>query len=102
MTVSRMAWLGIATMAAMTVGMSAQTSAQTYPTQQPVRIVVPFSAGSATDILARIVADKLSEKWHHSVVVENRPGLPGTTTVAVIGAGASGAAHCRSPDTLRS
>lgn len=82
MTVSRMAWLGIATMAAMTVGMSAQTSAQTYPTQQPVRIVVPFSAGSATDILARIVADKLSEKWHHSVVVENRPGLPGTTTVA--------------------
>jgi len=81
MTVSRMAWLGIATMAAMTVGMSAQTSAQTYPSQ-PVRIVVPFSAGSATDILARIVADKLSAKWSQTVLVENRPGIPGTASVA--------------------
>jgi tripartite-type tricarboxylate transporter receptor subunit TctC len=62
--------------------MTFPASAQTYPSQQPVRIVVPFSAGSATDILARIVADKLGEKWKSNVVVENRPGLPGTTTVA--------------------
>lgn len=81
MTVSRMAWLGIATMAAMTIGMSAPTSAQTYPSQS-VRIVVPFSAGSATDILARIVADKLSAKWSQTVLVENRPGIPGTASVA--------------------
>jgi len=81
MTVSRMAWLGVATLVAMTVGMSAQTSAQTYPSQ-PVRIVVPFSAGSATDILARIVADKLTEKWSQTVLVENRPGIPGTAAVA--------------------
>jgi tripartite-type tricarboxylate transporter receptor subunit TctC len=76
-----MVWFGIAAFAAVTVGMSTQPSAQTYPSQ-PVRIVVPFSAGSATDILARIVADKLSTKWNQTVLVENRPGVPGTTAVA--------------------
>jgi tripartite-type tricarboxylate transporter receptor subunit TctC len=55
--------------------------AQTYPTQT-VRIVVPFSAGSITDGLARILADKLSTVWKQQVIVENRPGLPGTATVA--------------------
>jgi tripartite-type tricarboxylate transporter receptor subunit TctC len=56
-------------------------SAQTYPSQT-VRIVVPFSAGSITDGLARILADKLGEMWKQQVIVENRPGLPGTTSVA--------------------
>jgi tripartite-type tricarboxylate transporter receptor subunit TctC len=56
-------------------------SAQNYP-NQVVRIVVPFSAGSITDGLARILADKLSELWKQQVIVENRPGLPGTTAVA--------------------
>jgi tripartite-type tricarboxylate transporter receptor subunit TctC len=71
-----------AALAALIAGGAAPVSAQTYPSGQPVRIIVPFSAGSATDILARIAADKLSEKWSHSVVVENRPGIPGTTAVA--------------------
>lgn len=82
MTMHRMAWLGIAALAAVTAGFAAPATAQTYPSGQPVRIVVPFSAGSATDILARIVADELSKKWSHAVVVENRPGIPGTTAVA--------------------
>jgi tripartite-type tricarboxylate transporter receptor subunit TctC len=82
MTMHRMAWFGIAALAAVTVGFVAPAAAQTYPSGQPVRIVVPFSAGSATDILARIVADELSKKWSHAVVVENRPGIPGTTAVA--------------------
>jgi tripartite-type tricarboxylate transporter receptor subunit TctC len=60
---------------------SASASAQTYPTQT-VRLVVPFSAGSITDGLARILADKLSAMWKQQVIVENRPGLPGTATVA--------------------
>jgi len=55
--------------------------AQGYP-NKPVRIVVPFTAGSATDILARTVGQKLNEMWGQSVVVDNRAGAGGT-----IGAG---------------
>src|SRR3954470_21373292 len=55
--------------------------AQTYPAQR-VTIVVPFSAGSITDGLARILADKLAIQWKQQVIVENRAGLPGTTGVA--------------------
>lgn len=55
--------------------------AQTYPTQL-VRIIVPFSGGSMTDILARTVAEKLSTKWKQQVIVENRPGIAGVSSVA--------------------
>jgi tripartite-type tricarboxylate transporter receptor subunit TctC len=56
-------------------------AAQNYPAQR-VTIVVPFSAGSITDGLARILADKLGELWKQQVIVENKPGIPGTTSVA--------------------
>src|SRR5215813_15630994 len=56
-------------------------AAQSYPAQR-VTIVVPFSAGSITDGLARILADKLGEVWKQQVIVENKPGIPGTTSVA--------------------
>jgi len=65
-------------------GMLFQTSgavAQTYPSRT-VTIIVPFGAGSITDAMARVLADKLGTMWKQSVVVENRPGLPGTTAVA--------------------
>src|SRR5215211_4561508 len=55
--------------------------AATYP-NRGVTLVVPFSAGSMTDILARSVAEKLSERWKQNVVVENRPGIAGTAGVA--------------------
>src|SRR5215813_9778478 len=55
--------------------------AQSYPTQR-VTIVVPFSAGSITDGLARILADKLADVWKQQVIIENKPGLPGTASVA--------------------
>ncbi len=60
--------------------MAAQ-EATPYP-NQIVRIVVPFSAGSNTDGQARIIADKLSELWKQQVIVENRPGVAGTASVA--------------------
>ena len=52
-----------------------------YPSQS-VKIVVPFGAGSITDTVARLLADRLGAAWGQSVIVENRPGLPGTTGVA--------------------
>jgi tripartite-type tricarboxylate transporter receptor subunit TctC len=67
--------------AAAAFGGSLDASAQAYP-NQVVRIIVPFSAGSITDGLARILADKLGDLWKQQVIVENRPGLPGTTAVA--------------------
>src|SRR5262249_48322478 len=69
--------LGVAALMALTAG----AYAQSYPTEQ-VKIVVPFGAGSVTDTLARLLADKLGASWKQNVIVENRPGLPGTTSVA--------------------
>ena len=56
-------------------------SAQTWPAR-PVKFIVPFTAGSATDILARTFAQKLQDVWGQPVIVENHPGAGGT-----IGAG---------------
>lgn len=67
--------------AAALLAMATTSLAQSYP-NQVVRLVVPFSAGSATDTLARAIAEKLSETWKQQVVVENRPGLAGTTAAA--------------------
>jgi tripartite-type tricarboxylate transporter receptor subunit TctC len=55
----------------------ALTTAQTYPVK-PVRMIVPFPAGGATDIVGRLIAQKLSEAWGHQVVVDNRGGAGGT------------------------
>jgi len=56
---------------------AAYATAQTYPSK-PVHIVVPFAAGGATDVTARIVGQKLSEEWGAIVVIENKPGATGS------------------------
>jgi tripartite-type tricarboxylate transporter receptor subunit TctC len=48
-------------------------TAQTYPSK-PIRIVVPFPAGGPTDVLSRIIGQKMSDNWGQQVLVDNRPG----------------------------
>ena len=55
----------------------AQTAGAEYPSKT-IKIVVPFTAGSATDIMARVVGERLSASTGQAVVVENRPGAGGT------------------------
>src|SRR5688572_10549078 len=60
----------------------ASASAQTYPTR-PVRWLVPNPPGGGTDLVARIVSHKVSEKWGVNLVVDNRPGAGGIVAVEV-------------------
>jgi len=63
--------------AAALMGLAAwPVAAQTWPTK-PIKIVVPFPAGGTSDVLARLIGQKMSENWGQTVVVENRPGSNG-------------------------
>ncbi|HYC12830.1 MAG TPA: tripartite tricarboxylate transporter substrate binding protein [Stellaceae bacterium] len=60
-----------------------QASAQQYPTK-PVHVIISFTPGSSTDIVGRIVSQKLSEMWGQPVVDENRAGAGGSIGSAVV------------------
>ena len=57
--------------------------AQSWPTK-PLRAVVPFAAGSSTDIIPRIVFEQLSQQFGQTIVVENRTGAGGTIGAAFV------------------
>ena len=60
----------------LSAALAAFSAAAQYP-GKPVRIVVPFSAGGTTDILARAVGQKLTAAWSQPIVIDNRPGASG-------------------------
>jgi len=68
------------------VALSGPCSAQQYPAR-PVRMLVGFAAGGATDISARVLAQKLSETIGQQVVVENRPGAGSTLASELVARG---------------
>lgn len=63
-------------LAAFALATATTAGAETWPSK-PVRMIVPFPAGGATDVVARLLSQKLSEAWGQTVVVENRSGAGG-------------------------
>src|SRR5580765_6750488 len=56
---------------------ASNSHAQNYP-NRPIRLIVPFAAGGAVDVLARLLGGKLSDQLNQPVIIENKPGAGGT------------------------
>src|SRR5688572_7469891 len=70
---------GLAALASLSVHAQSDP-ARAYPSK-PIRMIVPYSAGGATDITARVIGAKLTDKWGQQVVVDNRTGAGGAIGV---------------------
>lgn len=69
-------WRGFGFVAGALCALNAYAAEQAYPSR-PVRLVVPFPPGAASDFLARVLGQKLTETWGQQIVVDNRPGAGG-------------------------
>jgi tripartite-type tricarboxylate transporter receptor subunit TctC len=61
----------------LSIALSGSAFAQAYPSKA-IRIIVPFTPGSATDVMGRMVGERLNAAWGQPVIVENKPGAGGT------------------------
>ena len=80
MTILNRLTLG-ATLALATILGGLPASAQNYPTR-PITVIIPFAGGSASDVVSRIMFDRMSKSMGQPIVVENRPGAGGNTGTA--------------------
>lgn len=71
------------TLAVALVAVTDIAGAQMYPTK-PIRFVVPYAPGGNTDILARLIGQKLSQAWGQPVIPDNRPGAGGTVGAELV------------------
>ena len=76
MKAARNRWQLCAAVFGLLATVTVSSSAQPYPTRS-VRVVFGFSPGSSSDVMARIVAEKLSQKWGQGIIIDNRPGAAG-------------------------
>jgi tripartite-type tricarboxylate transporter receptor subunit TctC len=76
--------LGVSVLVAFTFAAPAAHAQQQKFPSKPIRMVVPFSPGSQTDILARLIGPKMNENWGQQVVVDNRPSAGGTIAAGIV------------------
>lgn len=65
------------------LGIFSPVIAQQYPTK-PIRFVVPYAPGGNTDVLARLIGQRLADTFPHPVIVDNRPGIDGVVGINVV------------------
>src|SRR5690349_18584590 len=73
-----------ASVAALALAASFGASAQSGYPNKPIKVIVPFAAGSTTDIIARAITDKMAQSLGQPVVVDNRAGASGTIGQAAV------------------
>ena len=80
-----MSWLSRSSMVAVAVGCCAGSpQAQEWPAKQPIKVIVPASAGSVADVMARTVFEPVGRRLGQTVIVENRGGAGTTTGMAMV------------------
>ena len=68
-------------LAAMTTILGNGAVAQTYP-ERPIQVILPFAGGSASDVVTRIIFDKMAKSLGQPLIIDNRPGAGGNTGTA--------------------